>query len=134
MNEPCRIQLLGGLSVKLGDHTLTRFRSRKTAELLAYLAYFRHRQHSREVLIELFWPEAELEAGRHSLSVSLSSLRQQLEPEGTRPEGEVLITDRHTAGLNPLIVTTDVAEFESALKSAAQAGDPHRRKAFLGNA
>ena len=47
---------------------------------------------------------------------------QLLEPPGV-PDGSVLVTDRHFAGLNPAAVSTDVAEFESALKAAA-AGPP----------
>ena len=57
--------------------------------------------------------------GRHRLSVALSSLRQELEPPGV-PDGAVLETDRVLVGLNPATVTTDVAEFEAALRGAAE--------------
>jgi hypothetical protein len=40
----------GGLRVQMGDRSLTRFRTQKNAVLLAYLAYYRHQQHPREVL------------------------------------------------------------------------------------
>src|SRR6266852_1351613 len=58
---------------------LTRFQT-KVGTLLAYLAYHRHRSHRREALVELLWPECEPAIGRNNLSVSLSSLRRQLEP------------------------------------------------------
>ena len=49
----CRIELLGGLRVQLGEHTLTRFSTHKNASLLAYLAFHPHQRHPREILIEI---------------------------------------------------------------------------------
>src|SRR5437879_4107980 len=86
VDRPWRIELLGGLRAVRGDQVVDHFRTRKTADLLAYLAYFRERSHPREVLVELLWPECELQDGRHSLSMALSALRQQLEPPGI-PDG-----------------------------------------------
>ena len=80
MDAPWRIQLLGGLRAERGESVVTRFRTQKTALLLAYLAYYGRRAHSRETLIELLWPESDAELGRHNLSVALSWLRNQLEP------------------------------------------------------
>ena len=53
--------MFGGLRLEQPDGTTTRFRPRKTAGLLAYLAYHRQRNHSREELIEIFWPADDLE-------------------------------------------------------------------------
>jgi DNA-binding SARP family transcriptional activator len=99
------------------------------ADLLAYLAYFRRRSHPRELLIELLWPEVEPDTGRHNLSVALSLLRQLLEPPGV-PDGSVVVADRHAVRLNPAAITTDVGEFEAALKEAA-AALPEERSKFL---
>ncbi len=82
MNQPWYIQLFGTLRARQEDRIITRFRTQKTGALLAYLAYFRGRSHTRETLIELFWPDTELDSGRHSLSLALSSLRSLLEPPG----------------------------------------------------
>jgi DNA-binding SARP family transcriptional activator len=112
-----RIERLGGLRAVSGDRVVTRFRSRRAASLLAYLAYYRSRLHPREVLIDLFWPESEVAPGRQNLSQSLSSLRHQLEPPGV-PPGSVLIADRHSVGFNPDAIRTDAAEFEAALRAA----------------
>ncbi|HEU4752071.1 MAG TPA: AAA-like domain-containing protein, partial [Armatimonadota bacterium] len=126
MDTPCRIQFFGGLRVLRGEQEITRFRTHKTAALLAYLAYFLPRSHPREVLIELLWPEVSLDAGRHNLSVALSSLRQQLEPHGV-PDGAVLLADRFSVRLQPAAVTTDVSEFEAALRSAGAAASAEER-------
>jgi predicted ATPase len=114
MNIPWRIELLGWLRAQQGDVTVTRFRTRKTALLLARLALFPNRAHPREELADLFWPEADLEAGRNNLKQSLSVLRRLLEPPGTAA-GSVLIADRQNVRLNPAAFSTDAAEFEAAL-------------------
>ena len=112
--------MFGGLSLRLpGQRPLTRFRTQKTAALLAYLAFHRDRMHSREVLIEMFWPESS--AGRMSLSVALSALRAQMEPPGV-PAGSVVISERTHVGVNPEAVTTDVQRFEELLDRAGRAG------------
>src|SRR5687768_15331048 len=111
MDKRCRVELLGGLRVQVQERIITRFRTQKAAALLAYLAYYRERSHPREILIELLWPEVDLEVGRHRLSTALSSLRLQLEPPGVLT-GSVLLADRASVGLNAQAVTTDVVEFE----------------------
>ncbi len=119
------IHLFSGLAAVWGGEgddarRITRFSTQKTGALLAYLAYHRARAHPREVLIETFWPGDNLQAGRHSLSMALSSLRHQLEPPGV-PAGAVIVADRQNVGLNAQAVTTDVAAFERALDLAARA-------------
>jgi len=116
----CCIELLGGLRVAQGERVITRFRTQKGGALLGYLAYHLDRAHPREVLIELLWPWSAPAAGRNSLSVELSSLRQQLEPPGV-PKGAVIAADRASVRLNPDAVTTDVAEFSASLASAERA-------------
>src|SRR5262249_4943451 len=63
------------------------------------------------------WPEADLSAGRDSLTTALTSLRRQLEPAGV-VAGCVLEADRQQVRLNPAAFITDVSEFESLLDSA----------------
>lgn len=98
MNSPWQIELFGGLRITRDGQVITRFQTRKTAALLAYLAYFRGKVVAREVLADLFWPDNDPEAGRNSLRVALNSLRRQLEPPGV-PQGAVLIADRASVQL-----------------------------------
>ena len=107
-----QIHLFGSLSARRGGRTITRFRTGTTGSLLAYLCYFLLRPHSREELVEQFWPEADEEAGRASLRTALSSLRRQLEPADIEA-GAVLVADRTIIRLNPDAVTTDVHAFET---------------------
>src|SRR5687768_6464890 len=100
MNRRWRIELLGGLRAMQGDREVSRFRTHKTAALLAYLAYHGHRAHSRDELVDVLWPDDELEAGRSRLRVALSSLRRQLEPMGD-PAETLFIVNRSSLRLNP---------------------------------
>ncbi len=127
MTASCRISMLGGLRLEREGEAVTRFRTRKTAELLAYLAYYRERSHPREVLIDLLWPESNTESGRHNLSMAISSLRPLLEPHGDKSIGNVLMSDHFTVGLNPGLVGTDVSDLEAALECAGKVADTASR-------
>ncbi len=64
----CQIELLGELRIVSGERVITRFRTQKAAGLIAYLAIFRDRVHTREVTSDLFWPDKAPEAGRQNLT------------------------------------------------------------------
>src|SRR4051812_17585951 len=133
MNDLWRVTLFGGLRAERGEQVITRFKTQKVASLFAYLAFHLRQAHSREILVELLWPESDAPTLRNSLSVALSSLRSQFEPPGV-PQGTVIRADRYSVGLNPAIVETDVAVFERALKSAAKAGSDIERVQDLSDA
>jgi two-component SAPR family response regulator len=115
LDAPWRIELFGRLQVTPRDRVVKRFRMQKVASLLAYLAFYRDRRHSRIELLELLWPECSLPAGRNRLKVALTSPRHQLEPPGV-PAGTVIQADRTTVQLNPAVCMTDVALFEAACR------------------
>src|SRR4051794_12159998 len=112
MEKPWRIEMLGWLRVVQQDRVISRFRSQQTGALLAFLAYHSHRSHLREALIELLWPECDLEAGRNNFRVALSSLRRQLEPAGDPrsgglTSGDLLLVSRTELQLNPAACALD---------------------------
>src|SRR5947208_1249404 len=111
----CRIELLGGVRLVHADRVIDRFRTRKTAALLAYLVHHSDQPHQREDLIQRYWPAGDLRAGSVNLNQALSSLRRQLEPPGI-PRGTVISADRKSVRLNPEGVSTDVALFEAAIR------------------
>ena len=111
-----------------GFDAARRFRSQKAASLLAFLAFYRGRAYSREFLCELLWPDEDPAVSRNRLRVTLASLRRQLEPPGV-PFGTVIETiGNGQVRLRPDAVTTDVAEFEAAVKrgDAARATSLYR--------
>ncbi len=125
-----RINLLGGLRVDCGDQVLSRFRTHKTAMLLARLAFHHPRPQHRELLVELLWPDDPPDAGRRSLSTALWSLRHDLETLGLNGE-DVISSDRATISLRPESVQIDLREFEEALREAQRCGNPADRAAWL---
>ncbi len=133
MDAPWQIELFGEMRARRGDQVVTRFATSRVACLLARLAIFPHRAHPREELIELLWPDNDLDAGRNSLRVALASLRRQIEPPDVLP-GSVLAADRSVVRLNPSACRCDVGAFEAALKNAARAGDPERKREALDQA
>jgi predicted ATPase len=122
-----QIQLLGGLRATHGNSVITQFPSRPIAMLLARLALQPQRRHPREELIELLWPNVELDVGRNRLRQVLSTLRRLLEPPDVPPYS-VLSADRQTIGLTADAVSSDVREFEQLLRqgAVAQALDCYR--------
>jgi predicted ATPase/DNA-binding SARP family transcriptional activator len=118
--------MLGCLRAVQGERIVSRFRSRKTAALLARLAYFGHRTHPRGELVESVWQEYDPASGRVSLRTALSSLRRQLEPPGV-PHGAVIRADRAGIRLNPAAYFTDVSRFQEALGRAGRAQNPAAR-------
>ena len=133
MNAPWEFQFLGRLSARRGDQVITRFASSRVAALLARLALFPHRDHPREELIDLLWPDSDLDAGRLNLRVALASLRRQMEPPDV-PPGSVVAADRATIRLRPAAFHCDVPAFEAAVKDAARALSPAEKRAALDRA
>ena len=115
-NNMWRIEFFNGLRAQNGENTILRFRTQKTAALLAYLAFFPV-PHTRDFLIELLWPNTPLETGRNNLRLALASLRRQFELPGA-PQGSFIVAGRVWVQLNPLAFVTDVQQFEMLLNSA----------------
>lgn len=112
--------MLGGLAVVQGERRITRFQTQKTGALLAYLALHLGKNHSREAVAELLWPDGDPVAIRNRLNQAISSLRRQLHPPELGP-GSVLITDHHSIGVSAQTVATDVEEFEKEIRNAEKA-------------
>lgn len=130
MDLRCRVELFGKLRLIQADQITTRFRTQKAAAMLAYLALYLRQDHARERILDLFWPEMDLDAARNNLSTLLVSLRRQLEPIGVA-QSSVLIADRRNIRLNAEVVTTDVAEFDALLKAAGKSSSFTEQGALL---
>lgn len=133
-----RIELLGGLSAARGEQVVTHFETRKAGALLAYLAFYADRRHSREVLAELLWPDEETDATRARLRQTLACLRRALHAArsdaGDEPDSALVLTDGITVQLNGGRFSTDVMGFEECLARAGQAASPEARIPHLSRA
>ncbi|SMD10348.1 ATP-, maltotriose-and DNA-dependent transcriptional regulator MalT [Desulfocicer vacuolatum DSM 3385] len=79
-----KITLLGKFNVTMDDQKLplSRWKSSKALMIFKYLAANRHKGFiPREVLIELLWPEEDIQKTGSRFNVAMSSLRKTLEPQ-----------------------------------------------------
>ena len=105
-----KLKLLGGVALVSPKGPLSgRAVQKRRLALLARLALAPGRTLSRDKLIGLLWPETSAERARHLLSVSLHELRRALGEEGVLSRGDDI-------ALNPAVVSTDIDEFEAALR------------------
>ena len=99
------LALLGPPVVRRDGAPVT-FDTRKATALLALLAVT-GREHSREQLADLLWPEADSAKGRASLRRTLSVTAAAM--------GEGLSISRAAVALDPALVWVDVREFSSLI-------------------
>lgn len=109
--------LLGGFRLTWNHQPVTGFAQARLQHLLAYLLLHHQTTLSRRQVAFLFWPETNDEQALSNLRTLLHRLRTAL------PESERFLTfDRHCiTWRNDPTLHLDVAEFEAALASAAQA-------------
>src|SRR5438876_7932855 len=112
-----RIELFGGIKALGGSTVVSHFETRRSACLLAYLAYYRGRLHPREVLAEMLWPDEDVDVTRDRLRQSLAAIKRAIEPE-ICSNGSVIKTDRTEVGLCEEVVETDVEQFVKTLAAA----------------
>jgi DNA-binding SARP family transcriptional activator len=124
--RPLRIELLGGFRVEragvAGPVALWQRRTAKTlTKLLA--THPRHRLH-REQVLEILWPDVELESALNSFGKALHAARRALEPELLPRESSAYLplTDSMVA-LDTRRVWIDADHFERLAESALRRGD-----------
>jgi adenylate cyclase len=112
-----RLRTFGTLSLAapeadtlLGKHGPQRVR----LALLAVLAAAGERGRSRDQLLLLFWPDATQSRARHSLEQLLYAIRGSID--------EAVFAGVNPLRLNPDVIGSDVAEFQSALQRGDLAG------------
>lgn len=118
--------MLGTFQARHPEMTVSRFRTRRVATLLAYLSLYQGRLHFRDEVGELLWPDSELSVSRRNLRQALLSLRHALEPP-PMPQGAVLHVVQSRLQLSSETLSTDVAEFESLIEKAKAATEPESR-------
>ncbi len=106
-----RLILLGDLALQRNGVEVRRLRAQKYAHLLAYLALWPNRAHSRCELLEIFWPDEPVENAQMCLRTALASLRRQLGCPDLLMPGH-----RDIVKLTPGILHTDVQDFECAVR------------------
>ena len=104
------VYCLGQFQAYLNNQPVESWPSGKGKSILKYLVTHRKRPIAKEVLMELFWPEANSSAARNNLNVAVYALRQML--RNVNPDYSHILFQDDRYLLNPeLDVWVDAEEF-----------------------
>ena len=105
------LKLLGSPTISLNGQLVTGLPSAKVSGLLYYLAVTQ-REHSRDSLAALLWPDYETSQAKRNLRGALYHLRTAID--------DFLLISRQTAAIHPAAqVTVDALHFATLLRQAA---------------
>jgi DNA-binding SARP family transcriptional activator len=109
--------MLGTFYVTIQDMALKLPASRGLS-LFKYLLLHHKQYIPREVLMDIFWPDAEPETARNNLNVAMHSLRRALRAITFLP---VIVFEGGAYGLDPILqVWLDIEEFERRVRAGQQ--------------
>ncbi len=106
------VNLFGGLDVRIGDDPIAPhlLRRQKVKTLLALLVLNRGREFPRDRLVQILWPESDMDTARKNFYSIWSQLRQALaDPTGSCP---YLVRHQNGCKLDDRLLETDLARFE----------------------
>ncbi len=111
---PLTVQMLGTFNITIQD-TPIKLHATRGLSLLKYLLFHHKQRIPREVLMDIFWPDAEPETARNNLNVAMHGLRRALRTSTFLP---VIVFEDGAYGLDPILqVWLDVEEFERCIKA-----------------
>lgn len=109
------VSMFGGMKVTRNPYQNTIKLTRTSQMILAYLLLGRQRQHSREILSELFWGDLDQDHARHCLNTALWRLRSTFKNEQLN-DSYLLVSDSGEIGFNASSdFWFDVAIFEECV-------------------
>jgi DNA-binding SARP family transcriptional activator len=114
------LRLLGSFDVQMGGQSIGKWPSRKARLVLAYLAIERGRMVAKDVLIDLFWPDAPPERGSNNLSIAVHQLRAALGAIDA-DAAQCIIVRQGLYGVDPAKVSVDLWDFQNSLAEARRA-------------
>ena len=126
--------MLGEFSIAHGENVIndSSNRSKKLWLILEYLMTFRDREVSQNELIELLWPEGEIENPANTLKTLIYRVRAMLDELGCLSGKELLLYRRGACTWNKEVqMVVDVDLFESELKKASTVEGPRRLEHLL---
>ena len=97
-SKPVSINFFGSISAKLGEQPLAQLGSLKAQGLIIYLMLNGEKEHSREALMTLLWPETTVEKAQANLRQTLLRIRNTLPASDGHP---LIMSERKTVFLNP---------------------------------
>ena len=119
------VHCLGPFQVFQNDQLVDNWSSRKALAIFKYLLVHRGKFVSKDVLMEVFWPEADPEAARRNLHQAIYTLRQTLHSSSSDFQYIVFVNDRYR--LNPdLEIWSDDEDFERHYEAGNQLEKSHQ--------
>ncbi|MGE5265318.1 MAG: AfsR/SARP family transcriptional regulator, partial [Acidobacteriota bacterium] len=110
---------LGHFRVYCDDQLITTWRSKKGKSIFKYLLAQRDHQATKDILMDVFWPDASPEAARNNLNVAIHGLRQVLKT--VRPDWPFILYEDEHYVLNPTIeLWVDFEEYSERYEVAAK--------------
>jgi DNA-binding SARP family transcriptional activator len=114
------VVFLGSFGVFVNGRRVEVFTSAKSLRIFKYLLAHRSQPVQRDVLIDLFWPNSDVDNGRHNLQQAMYVLRKTFRAEGPYLQFIKLESDSYV--VNPdLSFWSDVEEFEEAASQGRRA-------------
>lgn len=117
--SPLAMYCLGSFRAYQNDRLITDWNGLKGQAILKYLVAHQGTPIARDILMDVFWPDASPEAARRNLHQAIYSLRQTLKRE--QPDVQHIRFEGECYALNPeLNIWLDYQEFERHIQSARQ--------------
>ncbi len=113
------VHLLGAFRVSIDGVPVDTASRRRTRQVLAYLLAHRRAPVPRDVLTDVFWPDAEPAAGRNNLYVTLTLVRRALRAAHPLAAVERRFDAYRIA--DSVAIWTDVEQFEKSRAAGARA-------------
>jgi DNA-binding SARP family transcriptional activator len=113
-----RVETLGGFRVWREDREIPSgsWGREKAIHLFQFLVTYRDQPMHKEEIIDLLWPESDLEIGNRDFKVALNALISALEPERSpRAPSSFIKRNELVYGLNPDRVWIDAEAFEQQI-------------------
>lgn len=120
------VHCLGPFRVYRGDRLLRDWSSRKAQAIFKYLITHRHVPVSKDILMDIFWPDADPEAARRNLHQAIYALRQTLKVEETDFQFIRFENDRYRFA-SALTIWLDVEEFEQHVQMGRKLEQNHAK-------
>jgi DNA-binding SARP family transcriptional activator len=125
---PVSAHMLGDFNVTIQETNL-KLPASRSLSLFKYLL-LHHKQHTpREVLMEVFWPDAEPETARNNQNVAIHSLRRAIRSVIFLPV--IVFRDGAYGFENNVEVWLDVEEFERCVNAGQRLEARHQRTAAI---
>lgn len=119
------ITMLGGFSVRVGENEIqdSSARTHQLWHLIEYLIAYRHRTVTQEELIQVLWPEGNIDNPANALKNLVYRVRTTLSSNGLAYAREMIVYSRGSYRWNNNLVTVvDTEEFEEQYKMAMTSG------------